>query len=243
MRSPRRSIRSRWPGRRWRMCSSIGPAGGWQRRTDVLLAVATLWQREVVRFLRQRSRIIGALATPIVFWVLLGSGVGRSFRAAGQPESHGFLQYFFPGTLAMILLFSAIFSTISIIEDRAAGFLQRVLLAPIPPSALVLGNVLGGPTLAMFQAVILLLAAPFVGFHLAPAGWLATIAVMVLLAFALTCLGFFVAWSLGTAQGFHAIMNLVLVPMWMLSGAIFPPSGAPIWLRAIIWINPVTYGV
>src|SRR5215813_11792345 len=190
----------------------------------MLLAVATLWQREVVRFLRQRSRVVGALATPIVFWFLLGSGVGRSFRASGAPTQHGYLQYFFPGTLVMILLFSAIFSTISVIEDRAAGFLQGVLVAPIPRAALVLGNVLGGSTLALVQGVILMAAAPFVGFRLTAASAAETIAVMALLAFALTCLGFFVAWRMHSTQGFHAIMNLVLLPMWMLSGAVFPPS-------------------
>jgi ABC-2 type transport system permease protein len=207
------------------------------------LAAATLWQREVIRFLRQRSRLVGALATPVVFWLLLGSGLGRSFRTTGLPEEHGYLQYFFPGTLAMILLFSAIFSTISVIEDRAAGFLQGVLVAPISRAALVLGNVLGGTTLAMLQAVILLLAAPLVGFHLSASAWITTIGVMAVLAFALTCLGFLVAWRLNSTQGFHAIMNLVLIPMWMLSGAVFPLDGAPVWLRAVMRINPVTYGV
>ncbi len=207
------------------------------------LAVLTLWQREIVRFLRQRSRIVGALATPIVFWVLLGSGLGRSFRAAGEPENHGYLQYFFPGTLVMILLFSAIFSTISVIEDRAAGFLQGVLVAPIPRAALVLGNVLGGTTLAMLQGVLLLFAAPWVGFRLGAVGMLQTIGAMAVLSFSLTCLGFFVAWRMSSTQGFHAIMNLVLLPMWMLSGAVFPPSGAPVWLRAVMRMNPVTYGV
>jgi len=209
----------------------------------MLLAVATLWQREVVRFLRQRSRILGALATPVVFWFLLGSGLGRSFRAAGAPDDHGYLEYFFPGTLAMILLFSAIFSTISVIEDRAAGFLQGVLVAPVPRSALVLGNVLGGSTLALLQGVILLFAAPLIGLPLTVPVVAETIAVMALLAFALTCLGFLVAWRLNSTQGFHAIMNLLLLPMWMLSGAVFPPTGAPKWLRIVIQFNPVTYGV
>lgn len=206
-------------------------------------AVATLWHREVVRFLRQRSRVIGAFATPIVFWFLLGSGLGKSFRAAGAPDDHGYLEYFFPGTLTMILLFSAIFSTISVIEDRAAGFLQGVLVAPIPRSALVLGNVLGGTTLALLQATVLLFAAPLIGLHLTAATVAATIAVMALLAFSLTCLGFLIAWKLNSTQGFHAIMNLLLIPMWMLSGAVFPPTGAPRWLKLVIQLNPVSYGV
>lgn len=209
----------------------------------MLLAVTTLWYREVIRFLRQRSRIIGAFATPIVFWFLLGSGLGKSFRAAGAPDDHGYLEYFFPGTLTMILLFSAIFSTISVIEDRAAGFLQGVLVAPIPRSALVLGNVLGGTTLALLQATVLLFAAPLIGLHLTAVTVAATIAVMALLAFSLTCLGFLIAWKLNSTQGFHAIMNLLLIPMWMLSGAVFPPTGAPRWLKIVIQLNPVAYGV
>lgn len=205
-------------------------------------AVAALWRREVVRFLRQRSRVVGALATPIVFWFLLGSGLGRSFRSAAAPD-HGYLQFFYPGTLVMILLFSAIFSTISVIEDRADGFLQGVLIAPVSRSALVLGNVLGGTTLALGQAVLLLAAAPLVGFSLSAGQWLLTITVMALSAFGLTCLGFTVAWRMSSTQGFHAIMNLLLIPMWMLSGAVFPADGAPRWLQWVIAINPVSYGV
>ncbi len=206
-------------------------------------AVTALWRREIVRFLRARSRVVGALATPIVFWLLLGSGLGKSFRAAGAPEAHGYLEYFFPGTIAMILLFSSIFSTISIIEDRAAGFLQGVLVAPLPRWSIVAGSVLGGTTLALMQGLILLVAAPLVGFHVGFWGFARLLGVMALLAFSLTSLGFLVAWRLNSTQGFHAIMNLVLLPMWMLSGAVFPPSGAPKWLAIVMQLNPVTYGV
>lgn len=207
------------------------------------LAIQSLWRREVVRFIRQRTRVVSALATPIVFWMLLGSGLGRSFRAAGTPDEHGYLQYFFPGTLTMILLFSAIFSTISVIEDRAAGFLQSVLVAPVPRYALVVGNLLGGTTLAAGQALLLLCAAPWVGFPLTPVSFVLSLAVMLLSAFSMTALGFAVAWRMSSTQGFHAIMNLLLLPMWMLSGAVFPPSGAPRWLQWVMAINPVTYQV
>src|SRR5688500_16516645 len=110
-----------------------------------LLAMITLWRREMVRFLRQRSRIVGALGSPLIFWLLLGSGVGSSFRSAAGPASPSmdYMEYFFPGTITLVLLFTAIFSTISIIEDRKEGFLQAVLVAPIPRSAFVLGKLLG----------------------------------------------------------------------------------------------------
>lgn len=205
------------------------------------IAVGQLWRREVVRFLRQRSRVVGALATPIVFWFVLGSGLGRSFQAADGPRDHTYLQYFFPGTLAMILLFSAIFSTISLIEDRAAGFLQSALVAPLPRIALVLGNVLGGTTLAVGQATLMLLLAPLVGFRLSLVQFAATFGVLIVSGVALTALGFTIAWRMSSTQGFHAIMNLLLLPMWMLSGAVFPPTGAPRWLQAVMAANPVSY--
>src|SRR5215212_4076593 len=123
----------------------------------LLLPALSLTRRELVRFLRQRHRVIGALATPIVFWLLIGGGMGRSFRGGN------YLQFFFPGTILMILLFTAIFSTISIIEDRREGFLQSVLVAPVSRMSIVLGKVLGGTALAFGQALLFLLFAPLVG--------------------------------------------------------------------------------
>lgn len=207
------------------------------------LAVYTIWLRDLRRFFRQRSRVVGALATPVVFWALLGSGLGRSFQAAGSSLSGGYLEYFFPGTLAMIVLFTAIFSTISLIEDRQEGFLQGVLVAPVPRIAIVAGKMLGGTTLAVLQASAFLLLAPVAGIHIPLASVPLILGVLALLGFALTGLGFLIAWWLDSTQGFHAIMNLLLVPMWVLSGAVFPASGAAAWLRPLMLVNPMTYGV
>lgn len=210
----------------------------------MLLAVYTLWLREVVRFCRQRSRIIGALGSPIVFWFLIGSGLGRSFQAApGVALPGGYLEYFYPGTLALIVLFTAIFSTISIIEDRQEGFLQGVLAAPAPRIAIVFGKILGSTTLASAQAVVFLAMAPLahVPVHLATLP--ALVATLVLIAIGLSGLGFLLAWHLDSTQGFHAIMNLFLIPMWLLSGALFPPYGAAGWVRWLMLVNPLTYGV
>jgi ABC-2 type transport system permease protein len=208
----------------------------------MLLAAGTLWTREIVRFYRQPSRIVGALGSPLLFWVLLGSGLGRSFKAEGALES-GYLEYFYPGTLALIVLFTAIFSTISIIEDRQEGFLQGVLVAPVPRAAIVLGKILGSATLALMQTAIFLLLAPLTygGLGITTVGRLLGIASVI--AFGLSGLGFLIAWRLNSTQGFHAIMNLFLVPMWMLSGALFPASGATGWIQWLMWINPLTYGV
>jgi ABC-2 type transport system permease protein len=206
-----------------------------------LLGSLTLWQRELTRFFRQRSRIAGALGTPLVFWLLLGSGVGRSMSLPAQAGTTSYLEYFFPGTVVMILLFTAIFSTISIIEDRREGFLQAVLVAPVGRSTIVMGKMLGSTSLALIQGILFLALAPLVG--VAPAALPLTIVLLALVAFGLTGLGYVLAWSLDSTQGFHAIMNLFLIPMWLLSGAVFPASGAPGWLQWVITVNPLTYGV
>ena len=211
-----------------------------------LLAVWTLWQREIVRFYRQPSRVIGALAPPILFWLLIGSGLGPSFHptlAPGAGDAGGYLAWFFPGVVILILLFTAIFSEISIIEDRQEGFLQGVLVAPVPRAAVVLGKVLGGTTLAMLQCVPFLALAPAAGLGLPTAGSLALIvAVLALLAFALTALAAGIAWRLDSSQGFHAVMNLFLIPMWLLAGTLFPLARSG-WLSTLMRIDPLTYGV
>jgi ABC-2 type transport system permease protein len=209
----------------------------------LLVPSLSLARRELVRFLRQRNRIIGALATPIIFWLLIGAGMGRSFQAEGVPGGSNFIEFFFPGTVVMILLFTAIFSTISIIEDRREGFLQSVLVAPVSKMAIVLGKVLGGTVLAVGQAVLFLLLAPLVGIPLTLASFLAMFGIMVIVGFGLTALGFCIAWRMTSTQGFHAIMNLLLMPMWFLSGALFPPQGALAGLGWVMWANPLTYGL
>ena len=211
---------------------------------ELILAIYTLWRRDIARFLRQRSRIVGALGTPVVFWILLGSGLGSSFSVGtlGVPAG-GYLEYFYPGTLALILLFTAIFSTISVIEDRHEGFLQGVMVAPVPRIAIVLGKLLAGTTLALLQAVLFLLLAPLANAQISLATLPLLLVVLATFAFALTGLGFVLAWMLDSTQGFHAIMNLLLFPMWLLSGAVFPPSGAAGWIRGAMLANPMTYGV
>jgi len=207
--------------------------------SSFFLSASVLCRREIVRFLRQRSRIIGALGSPLIFWLLLGSGVGTSFTAG--PGGSNYLEYYFPGTVVLILLFTAIFATISIIEDRKEGFLQAVLVAPIPRSSFVFGKMLGATSLAVIQGVLFLLLAPLVGFewNMLPL----TLLMMTLVAFSLTGLGYIIAWRMDSTQGFHAIMNVLLIPMWLLSGAVFPAKNASFWLKAVIMVNPLTYGL
>ncbi len=210
----------------------------------LLLPAMSLWRREVVRFARQRSRVIGALGTPVIFWLLIGSGLRDSFQAAGVVRpTMNFLEYSYPGTLVLIVLFTAIFSTYSIIEDRREGFLQAVIAAPVRRTAIVLGKVMGSTTLAVLQAMLFLLLAPLSGIPLTIGSVLALAAVLTIVGGGLGALGFLIAWPMDSTQGFHAVMNLFLIPMWLLSGAFFPASGASRWLAWVMTVNPLTYGV
>lgn len=210
------------------------------------LAALTLWRREVVRFLREPSRVASAAVTPLLFWGLIGSGFSGAFRLPGgspEAEATGFLEYFYPGTLMLVLLFAAIFSTISLIEDRREGFLQGVLAAPVPRLAVVAGKVAGGATLAWLQAAPILLLAPLAGVPWSAASLAAAAGVMVLVAVELAAVGVVFAWRTSSVQGFHAVMNLLLMPLWLLSGAFFPVSAAPGWLAAVMRLNPLTYAL
>jgi ABC-2 type transport system permease protein len=211
--------------------------------SGLALPAFTLWWREVVRFYRQRTRVIGVIASPLLFWLVIGSGFGTSFRAGNAPGQQHYLDYFYPGALIMIVLFTSIFTMMSVIEDRKEGFLLSVMVAPVPRSAIVLGKVLGGTTLSAVQGLIFLAFAPFVGVHLDFSDFLLVVLVVFLVSFALTALGFVIAWPMDSTQAFHAIINLFLIPLWLLSGALFPLSGASGWLRLLMRINPLTYGV
>jgi ABC-2 type transport system permease protein len=213
-------------------------------RTPFLLPALSLWWREIVRFYRQPSRWIGVLLSPLVFWLVIGSGLGSSFRAGGETAvGRGYLEYFFPGTLILILLFTSIFCMMSVIEDRREGFLSSVLVSPVPRSSLVMGKILGGATLALAQAFLFLLLAPAVGISLGLVKVLMLLSIMFLIAFGLTALGFSIAWRLDSTHGFHALVNLLLIPMWLLSGALFPVTGASTWVAWLMRLNPLTYGV
>lgn len=220
------------------LAGSTAPASA-----GVLLPAFTLWWRELVRFYRQRSRVVGVIASPLLFWLVIGSGFGTSFRSGNAPGQQHYLDYFYPGALIMIVLFTSIFTMMSVIEDRKEGFLLSVLVAPVPRSAIVLGKVLGGTTLATAQGLIFLVFAPLVGVSLGMSSFLLVVLTVFLVAFALTALGFAIAWPMDSTSAFHAIINLFLIPLWLLSGALFPLSGASGWLKLVMYINPLTYGV
>src|ERR1051325_1216284 len=200
------------------------------RLNSFFLPAATLWQRELLRFWRQKSRVLGVVASPLVFWLLIGYGSNDLAR-------------FYSGALVLTVMFSAIFSTISIIEDRREGFLLSMLVSPAPRTSMVLGKILGAATLAWIQGLIFLAFAPLAGVRIDLVELVPVAAAIFLISFTLTGLGFVIAWKMDSTAGFHAIMNLLLLPMWMVSGALFSVSEAQGWVKAIMWVNPLTYSV
>lgn len=212
------------------------------------LVVSALSWREFIRFFRQPNRVVGAIGTPLLFWLLFGAGLHQSFQVAADGPS--FREYFFPGTLVLILMFTAIFSSVSIIEDRREGFLQSVLVAPIPPWSIVLGKILGSTLIAWFQVALCLVLVLTLDIQLSWENVLCMLGVLLLGALLMTSMGFAMAWNMESIQGFHAVMNLVLMPMWLLSGAFFPvpalANDVVFSQQVLHWVmrcNPLTYVV
>ncbi|MQX35926.1 ABC transporter permease [Roseospira navarrensis] len=203
---------------------------------------AALARREFTRFIRQPHRVIGSIGQPLIFWLLLGAGLTPSFNAPGL-EGMTYLEYFYPGVLMMLILFASVFASITIIEDRDQGFLQGVLVAPVPRLGIVLGKVGGASMVALFQTAILLAAAPFVGMTVGLGGAVLLAVTLVLISLGFTGLGFLFAWGMKSTAGFHAIMMVIMMPMWVLSGAFFPIEGVPGWLHGIMMVNPVTHAM
>ncbi len=210
---------------------------------ETVLPALSLGWREIVRFHRDRTRVLSGIATALLFWVLIGFGMAGSFAPAGMPAGVGAVEYLFPGTVVFVVLVTAIVGTFSLIEDRRTGFLQGVIVSPVPRSAIVLGKVIGGASIAVLQGALLLPLVPLVGIPVHPAGILLGVVALFTMAFALTCLGFVLAWGMESIQGFHGIVNLLLLPLWFLSGALFPLAGAAQGLQIVMRLDPLAYGL
>lgn len=206
-----------------------------------MIAIYTLWVREVKKYFRSKSRIIGSLGQPILFLVALGFGLGPIFKAAGQGN---YIEFLSPGIIAMSILFLAIFSGISVIWDRQFGFLKETLVAPVPRWQIMLGRTLGGATVAIMQGIIVFLISFIVGFRLQSFGLLLLAFVfMFLIALLFTALGTAIASVLEDMHGFQLIMNFLVMPIFFLSGALFPLKGLPNILEIIVRFDPLAYGV
>jgi ABC-2 type transport system permease protein len=216
------------------------------------MGIYTIWLREVRKFWRDKSRIIGATVQPALFLLLLGTGIGRGIPQAFQVD-HGtqeflpgvkdYLTFIYPGIIAMTILFTSVFSAISIIWDREIGFLKEVMVAPISRWAVAIGKTFGGSTVAMLQGCLMLLLAPMVGVNLTVGTILALLPLLLYISFSLTAMGIAAAAQMRSMQGFTVIMNFLTLPMFFLSGAMFPVGGLPAWMDILVKVNPLTYGV
>jgi ABC-2 type transport system permease protein len=204
-------------------------------------AVKIVWMRELIRFRSDRMRIFTALVQPALFLFVLGAGL--SSVTGGNTEGVALQTFMFPGALAMSVLFTAVFSAGSIVWDREFGFLREMLVAPVSRAAIVFGKCLGGATVATFQGTLLLVLAPVVGVPLAPALLGVLLLEMLLLAFTLTAFGVLIAARVQQFPTFMAFTQMLLMPMFFLSGALFPLSGLPAWLAVLTRVNPLTYAV
>jgi ABC-2 type transport system permease protein len=221
----------------------------WQR---TLRAVYVIWYRDVIRYRRDRTRLVASLAQPLLFLVVFGVGLSSSLGTVGNARggsasfgggSLSYVQYVYPGVVGMAVLFTSIFSAMSIVWDREFGFLKEILVAPIDRSAVAIGKSLGGATQALFQGLILLAVGPIIGVHLSVLTVLEVVPILFLLAFTLSALGVAIAARMRSMQGFQVIMNFLLMPFFFLSGALFPLVGLPAWMAVLTRIDPVAYGI
>jgi ABC-2 type transport system permease protein len=209
-------------------------------RSD-LRAVRVVWQRELIRFSRDRARMVTALVQPVLFLFVLGTGLSR--LASSGTHGVNLRTFVYPGVLAMAVLFTAMFSAASIVWDREFGFLREMLVAPVSRAAIVIGKCLGGATVAGFQGVIMICIAGLVSVPYAPVMILEVLILQLLLAFALTAFGVMMAARMSQMQSFMALMQMVILPLFFLSGALFPVSGLPTWLNVLNRLDPITYAV
>jgi ABC-2 type transport system permease protein len=198
-----------------------------------------LWHREVLRYWREKSRILSSLILPLLGLVVFGSGL-RGIQVSGALS---YQTYIFPGILGMTLLFTSVFSGVSVIWDREFGFLKEILVAPVSRPTIVIGKALGSGTSALIQGTLLLPLSYLVGVHLPPLSFLLLLPTMVLISIGLVSVGLLIASMMTSMEGFNFIMSLVIMPMFFTSGALFPLTSAPAWLRYFSYINPLTYGV
>ncbi|WP_067048014.1 ABC transporter permease [Methanofollis ethanolicus] len=208
-----------------------------------LTAIAVLWHREMIRFFRAKSRVVGTLGMPIFFLAFLGFGF-RTSSVPGIPPGIDYVTYLVPGILGMTILFSSTFAGISVLWDREFGFLKEIMVAPVSRTAIVLGRIAGGATTSLIQGVLILLLAVPMGFPFPGVlPFLAAVAFMLLIAAAFISLGLIFASNMKDIHGFSLIMNFVVFPIFFLSGALFPIENLPAWLLPLAYADPLTYGV
>src|ERR671937_1577031 len=210
-------------------------------------AIYIVWWRDVIRYWRDRARVGASLAQPLLYLVIFGTGLasslGGGFGASAGAAGVSYTQFIYPGVISMSVLFTAIFGAMAIVWDREFGFMRELLVAPIDRAAIAIGKTLGGATQAMIQGLILLVLAPFVGVTLGPTVVVEVVALAFVLAFGLSAMGVALASYMRTMQGFQVVMNFLMMPMFFLSGALFPLVGLPGWMTVLTRLNPASYGI
>jgi ABC-2 type transport system permease protein len=213
-------------------------------RLASLRAVYIIWYRDLLRYYRDRWRLVASLAQPLLFLLVFGSGLSSALGGAfGRGGGLSYIQFIYPGIIGMAILFTAIFGAMSIVWDREFGFLKEVLVAPIDRWAVAIGKSLGGTTQAMIQGLILLVLAPFVGVKLSLPAVAALVPLAAVLAFGLSSFGVMIASMMRSLQGFQVVMNFLMMPMFFLSGALFPLAHLPAWLTVLTRLDPAAYGI
>ena len=211
-----------------------------------LMGIYTLWQRDVIRLWRDRIRLIGSFIQPLLFLFILGSGLSPRMGAMGVMRTGGTLGYqgfLFPGIVAMSVLFTASFAGVAIVWDREVGFLKEVLVAPLSRTAVVLGKIFGGATNSVVQGSLILLLFPLFHLHISPGRLILAFLVMILIGLTQTSVGVLLGVRMTSSQGFMVLMNFVILPLFFLSGALYPLDRLPGWLSVASRIDPLSYGV
>ncbi|WP_052447412.1 ABC transporter permease [Clostridium polynesiense] len=213
-------------------------------------AIFAIWYRDIIKFLRDKAQLIGSLALPLLLLMVFGSGMGGAIKSmmsgantAGAIKNFDFVQFMFPGIIAMTVFNTAVISALSVVQDREFGYLREMLVSPVSRTSIALGKVLGGSTIALIQGLLILLFIPLAGVKLTLPIIIKLIPAMFIVAFTVSGLGLFVASFIKTSQGFHVAIQLLIFPMLFLSGALFPLNGIPSWMNFLIKINPMTYAV
>jgi ABC-2 type transport system permease protein len=205
-------------------------------------AAIALSVREIVRLVREPTRIVALLGTTLLFWLVVGGGFADSFAApdaSGEGDGLSYGAYLLPGMVAMVVLFGTIVGAIGLIQDRHDGFLQSVLVSPAPAWSVALSKTFGGVCTTLAQALPILLAAPLLGLEVTALGVATGFLAIACMAVGVLNVGLLLAWRIDSVAGFHGVMNLILLPMWLLSGALFPAEGAAGWMRVIMYANPL----
>ncbi|GAK08646.1 MULTISPECIES: ABC transporter permease [Geomicrobium] len=207
-----------------------------------------IWQRDVMKFFKDRARLFGSMTMPILLLIVFGVGMGGSMESlmqnvAGGDLDFNYVAFIFPGIVSMTLLMTSVFSSLSIIQDRDFGYMREILVSPVSRVSIALGKMLGSATVAVMQGLLLFLLMPVLGVTIDLVSFFVLLPVMFLLACAFASLGLLIASVISSTQAFQLVVNAIVMPMIFLSGALFPLNNMPAWIDVLVTLNPVTYGV